>query len=252
MSGPDKAAWVKAMGEEFDSLLQHKVGTLVEPPPGCNILGGMWVFNRKRDQFNRITRYKARWVVFDNHQIKGLDYNDTYASVGKVDSLCILLALAVAKKLSVVQFDAVTAFLNGDMQDVVYCRQVLGFIHPSLRQRVWRLNKSLYGTKQAARRWQQHFGKTVLEFHLYPCSSDSAVYVMKDKRGLLIIHLHVDDSLVFSDNPELLASFESFINAQYSLKWTRKPTLYLGLKLDIADDMSTIKISQPQYTEFVL
>lgn len=62
----------------------------------------------------------------------------------------------------------------------------------------------------------------------------------------------MDDSLVFSDNPELLASFESFINAQYSLKWTRKPTLYLGLKLDIADDMSTIKISQPQYTEFVL
>ena len=75
---------------------------------------------------------------------------------------------------------------------------------------------------------------------------------MKDKRGLLIIHLHVDDSLVFSDNPELLSSFESFINQQYNLKWTRKPTLYLGLKLDIADDMSSIKISQPQYIDFVL
>ena len=166
MAGPDKAAWIKAMGEEFDSLLHHEVGTLVDPPPNSNILGGMWVFNRKRDEFNRITRYKAQWVVFGNHQIKGLDYNDTYASVGKVDSLRILLALAVAKKLHVVQFDVVTAFLNGDMKDVVYCRQVLGFIHPSLKKRVWKLNKSLYGTKQAARRWQQHFGNTVLNFHL--------------------------------------------------------------------------------------
>lgn len=190
--------------------------------------------------------------MFGNHQIKGLDYDDTYASVGKFDSLRILLALAVSKRLKIIQFDVVTAFLNGDMKDTVYCRQVQGFIHPTFKNRVWLLNRSLYGTKQAARRWQQHFGDTTMQFNLRACDSNSAVYVMKESRGLLIIHLHVDDSLVFSDSDCLLQDFETFINSKYELKWTRQPVLYLGIKLNIASDSSCIKISQPQYINTVL
>lgn len=252
MAGPDRLAWQKAMEEEVASLLQHDVGNLVDPPAGANILGGMWVFNRNRDAFNRIVRYKARWVVFGNHQIGGLDFDDTYASVVKVDSLRILLALAVALGLKIIQFDDVTALLNGDMGDTVYCRQVQGFIHPTFKHRVWLLNKSLYGTRQAARHWQQHFGNTTLKFNLHACSSDSAVYVMKDQRGLIIIHLHVDDGLVFSNPDQLLKEFETFLDSQYDVKWTRKPTLYLGIKLDVAEDFSSIKISQPQYIKMVL
>lgn len=73
MASPDKAAWLVAMQEEFDAFTHHSVGTLVDPPPGANILGGMWIFTQKRDEFNRVCRFKARWVVFGNHQIKGLD-----------------------------------------------------------------------------------------------------------------------------------------------------------------------------------
>lgn len=89
MSGPDQKAWRAAMEEEFDSLVEHSVGSLVDPPPNANIIGGMWIFNR-------IVRFKARWVVFGNHQIKGVDYMDTYASVRKIDSLRLLLAVAVS------------------------------------------------------------------------------------------------------------------------------------------------------------
>lgn len=77
MKGPERGAWMQACKEEFDSLLQHNVGTLVDPPDGANVLGGMWRLARKRDEHNRIVRYKARWVAFGNHQIKGLDYNET-------------------------------------------------------------------------------------------------------------------------------------------------------------------------------
>ena len=79
-NGPDKKAWVTAMKDEFDSLTAHGVGTLVDPPPGANVLGGMWIFNKKRDEYNRVVRFKARWVVFGNHQIEGIDYMDTYVS----------------------------------------------------------------------------------------------------------------------------------------------------------------------------
>lgn len=75
---------------------------------------------------------------------------------------------------------------------------------------------------------------------------------MKDARGLLIIHLHVDNSLVFWDNDLLLQAFEAFIKKHYSLKWTHKPTLHLGIKLDFNEDNSRIKIFQPHYIEMVL
>lgn len=84
------------MQKELNSLMQHGVGQIVDPPIGANVLGGMWIFNRKQDEYNRILRHKARWVVLGNHHIKDLDYEDTYASVGKINSLRILLALLVS------------------------------------------------------------------------------------------------------------------------------------------------------------
>lgn len=251
MNSPDKQAWLSAMEEEFNSLIQHSVGTLVDPPPDANILGGMWVFSKKRDEHNRVIRFKARWVVFGNHQIEGVDFHDTYASVAKVDSLRVLIALAVSKTFHVAQFDVKTAFLNGDMQDAVYCKQVTGFIHPERRHQVWLLNKSLYGTRQAARRWKQHFSKTTAEFGLTPIHSDDAVYVYQGRLGFLAIHLHVDDSMIFADSAELLATFKTFICGKYELKWTSKPVLYLGIKLTFSDS-GAISLSQPQYVESIL
>lgn len=127
------------------------------------------------------------------------------------DSLRILFAIAAANGMKVCQFDIVTAFLNGEMGDVVYSRQVTGFTHPTHPHRVWLLNKSLYGTRQAARRWQQHFNKTAAKFNLVPCPSDSAVYVCKDDLGILILHLHVDDSMVFASSTEVMERFKTFI-----------------------------------------
>lgn len=93
------------------------------------------------------------------------------------ESLCVLFAIAVHLGMTVCQFDVVTAFLNGDMGDTVHCRQVTGFQHPTQPQRVLLLKKSLYGTRQAERRWQQNFRKTASKYNLTPAQSDPAVYV---------------------------------------------------------------------------
>lgn len=207
----------------------------------------MWRLTRKRDEHNRITRHKARWVAFGNHQIKGLDYEETYASVGSVNSLRILIAMTAGNEWTVWQFDIVTAFLNGKMTEDVYIRQVKDFEHPTHPHRVWKLNQSLYGTKQAARCWQLDFNSSVEKFNLKPCPSDSAVYTLKDERGTLIVHLHVDDSLVFCSSKTMMLDFQSFLDSQYQVKWNTNPTLYLGIKLNITPT-STI-ISQPHYIE---
>lgn len=134
----------------------------------------------KRDEFHRIIKHKARWVIFGNHQIHGLDFFDTYASVGKSDSLRILLSIASTEGWDILQFNIVTAFLNGDMKDMVHCRQVRGFRDKNHPEQVWQLNRSLYGSRQGARRWQEHFEGTINLFNLKPTPSDPAVYVLND------------------------------------------------------------------------
>lgn len=116
---------------------------------------------------------------------------------------------------------------------------------------MWLLNKSLYGTRQAARRWKQHFSKTTADFGLLPVHSDDAVYVYKGKLGFLVIHMHVDDSMIFADSESLLSTFRTFLSSKYELKWTEKPVLYLGIKLSFGSDGS-ISLSQPQYVESIL
>lgn len=187
--------------------------------------------------------------MFGTHQIKGLDYNETHTLVGSTYGLQILFAIAVHLQMKFCQSEVVTAFLNGDMGDVVYSRQVTGFKHPTQPHRVWLLNKSLHGTRQAACRWQQHFNKTAEKYNLHPAASDSAVYVQKDKSGLLILHPHVGDSMVFASSTELMNDFKSFLHYKYELKWTDGPTHYLGICLSISNDGSMLSLNQSHYIE---
>jgi len=252
MNGPDKHLWRKAMEDEFEAFTQHNVGTLVNKPEDANVIGGMWIFSRKRDEHHRIIKHKARWVIFGNHQIHGFDYFDTYASVGKSDSLRILLSMAATDGWEILQFDIVTAFLNGDMKDTVHCRQVRGFRDKRHPEKVWQLNRSLYGSRQGARRWQEHFEETIKLFNLKPTPSDPAVYVSNDSRGRLYIHLHVDDSMVMSNSSELMSAFRSHLDNKYTVKWTEKPTLYLGIQIDYDQGTKRLRMYQAHYIENVL
>lgn len=127
MKGADRTSWLQTMSKEFSSLQAHGVGTLVEAPSGANILPGMWRLKRKRDEFGKITTYKARWVAGGNHQVQGIDFESTYASVGLTDTLRTLYSLAAVDDLEMQSFDIETAFLNGTMSHDVYVRQVTGF-----------------------------------------------------------------------------------------------------------------------------
>lgn len=219
------------------------MGMLVDPLPQANILGGMWRLAQKRDKDNHIVWYKARWVAFGNHQVEGLNYDETYASVGSVNSLRILLAIVAGLNWVVWQFDVVTAFLNGKMTVDVYVKQVRNFEHPTHPNCVWRLDRSLYGTKQASHCWLKDFNASVAKFNLLPCPSDSAIYLLQDHRGTLIVHLHVDDSLIFFSSKTFMLEFQAFLDSQYKIKWDTPPTLYLGIKLNIQPGF--ISISQP-------
>ncbi|MBW0531097.1 hypothetical protein O181_070812 [Austropuccinia psidii MF-1] len=146
--------WRDAMKTEFGSLMSHNTGTLVPYPKESKVIGGMWRLTKKLNECGEIYCYKAIWVVLGNHQEHLLYYFDTWASVGRNESFKTILSLIVKKNFIPYQFDVETMFLHGEMDTIVYVKQVKGLKVKGKEGWVWKLNKLLYGTKQAPRMWQ--------------------------------------------------------------------------------------------------
>jgi hypothetical protein len=141
--------WIEAMKEELDSIAKNQVWDLVELPKGVKPVGCKWVFKTKKESKGNIERHKARLIAKGFTQVEGIDYNATFSPVSTKESMRIILALVAHYDLELHQMDVKTTFLNGDLNEVVYMDQPLGFSEND--RLVCRLNKSIYGLKQASR-----------------------------------------------------------------------------------------------------
>ena len=125
--------------------------TLVPRPEGEHIIGTKWIFRNKTDEDGNVIRNKARLVAQGYLQMEGVDYDETFALVTRMESIKILLALACHLKFKFYQIDVKTAFLNGLLQEDVYVTQPKGFIDPHFSDHVLYHKKALYDLKQAPR-----------------------------------------------------------------------------------------------------
>jgi Reverse transcriptase (RNA-dependent DNA polymerase) len=151
---PDSAMWKDSMPCEYDSLIKHNTWTLVPRPLNVNVIACKWVFKTKsvkNDADLDIKKYKSRLVAKEYSQIHGVDYEETFAPVVKFTSIRLLLALVSHFNLERHQMDVVTAFLNGDLDEIIHMEQPQGFVAPESADKVCRLRKALYGLKQANR-----------------------------------------------------------------------------------------------------
>ena len=252
MRGPNREDWMSAMTAEFTSLQNHSVGRLVEAPPDANILPGMWRLKRKRDEFGRISKYKARWVAGGNHQIKGVDFDSTYASVGLTDTLRTLYALAASENLEMAQFDIETAFLNGKMKHRVYVRQVTGFRCKSNPTHVMELDKSLYGTCQAHREFNEDLDGKLRQLGFNVCPVDNSLYTLRRGSSFIHIPMHVDDGMAFSNDSSMLHQFRNDLKQFYKFRWTENPSLHLGIHISRNRAERTITLDQSHYCHNML
>jgi hypothetical protein len=149
--------WVLAMQEELNNFKRNEVWTLV-PRPKQNVVGTKWVFRNKQDEHGVVTRNKARLVAKGYAQVAGLDLEETFAHVARLESICILLAYAAHHSFRLFQMDMKSAFLNGPIKEEVYVEQPPGFEDERYPDHVCKLSKALYGLKQA----QEH-GMNALE-----------------------------------------------------------------------------------------
>ncbi|KAJ9567458.1 LOW QUALITY PROTEIN: hypothetical protein OSB04_003424 [Centaurea solstitialis] len=145
--------WLLAMQEELLQFKRNKVYRLVPRPQDKSIIKTKWIFRNKKDESGLIVRNKARLVAKGYSQQEGIDYDETFAPVARIEAIRIFLAYAAHKNIKVFQMDVKSAFLNGVLHEEVYIEQPEGFVDPDYPDHVCILDKALYGLKQAPRAW---------------------------------------------------------------------------------------------------
>jgi hypothetical protein len=155
-----------------------------------------------------VRRYKERLVSKGFQQIHGIDYDETFSPVEKMDSIQLALAIATTRGWEVHQMDVKNSFLHGDLSEEIYMEQPQGYIHNS--SLVCRLKKSLYGLKQAPRAWYAKMDSYLLSHSFIRCKSDPNVYMLRTSDSLLILVLYVDDLLITGSWPQQLLWSKTF------------------------------------------
>ena len=141
------------MHDELLQFQRNDIWTLVPRPEEEHIIGIKWIFCNKIDDEGNVICNKTRLVAQGYSQVKGVDFDETFATIARMGSIRVLLALACHLKFKLYQMDVKIAFLNGFLKEDVYMAQPKGFIDPHFPNHVLYLKKALYGLKQAPKAW---------------------------------------------------------------------------------------------------
>ena len=199
MAGPHREAFHIGMKKEIKELEERSTWTVVKRssiPEGANVLPGTWEFRIKRFPTGLIQKFKARFCVRGDKQVEGVDFFDTYAPVVSWTTIRLLLVLKGYLGLATKQVDFSNAFAQADVKEKVYMELPKGFEPPSDGDHVLKLNKSLYGLRQAPLNWFEYLSVGLRKHGFEPSKLDPCLFIHKE----VICLVYVDDCLFFARN----------------------------------------------------
>ncbi|PKI52678.1 hypothetical protein CRG98_026938, partial [Punica granatum] len=226
--GPDSEKWLVAMRSEMESMYTNQVWTLVDPPEGAKLIGYKWVFKKKTDMDGNVITFKRRLVAKGFRQVHGVDYDETFSPVAMLKSIRILLAIAAYYDYEIWQMDVKTAFLNGNLLEDVYMTQPEGFVDPHSAEKVCKLQRSIYGLKQASRSWNFRFDDAIKEFGFNKNEDEPCVYKKVSGSIVIFLVLYVDDILLIGNDIPSLQSVKTWLGRCFSMKDLGEATYVLG------------------------
>ncbi|MBM1012053.1 reverse transcriptase domain-containing protein, partial [Escherichia coli] len=144
-----------------------------------------WVFRNKLDESGLVVRNKARLVAKGYFQEEGIDFDELYASVARIEAIIMLLAFASYMNFKLYQMDVKSAFLNGFINEEVYVEQPPGFEDPHDPNHVFKLKKALYGFKRALRAWYERLSKSLIEKGFIRGRVDTTHFIKHDMKDNL-------------------------------------------------------------------
>ena len=253
LAGPNASEWQAAMAIEVKMLDDRGTGVLVPPSSGSKIIGGRWVLTTKRDEDGKFIKRKARWVALGYLQQFGLDYDETFASVARAETIRLLIAFAAHGDHYISSFDVTGAFLAGKIDvEGILVSPPSGFPVAGKENWVWELKKPLYGLKQAPRCWKDTIHKFLLSLDFLPSPADDCLYLYRNKTDFILLSIHVDDGLLVSNSTPSLHTFRDKLFKEYESKWIDEPTTYLGINITRDRSKGEIYLSQHTYISTLL
>jgi hypothetical protein len=209
--------WVNSMHEDLENFERNHVWELVDPPPGCKPIGTKWVWKNKEGEKGEVVRNKSRLVAQGFSQKEGIDYEETFATVVRLEAIRILLAFSMAKGFKWHKMDVKSAFLNGVLEEEVYVRQPPVFESEKYPHRVYKLRKALYGLKQASRAWYGRLRGFLFERGFEMGKVDQTLFLLRQGKDILIVQVYVDDIVFGGASNSLVAKFAEDMSREFEM-----------------------------------
>mmetsp|Transcript_28139 Transcript_28139/g.36386 ORF Transcript_28139/g.36386 Transcript_28139/m.36386 type:complete len:382 (+) Transcript_28139:1420-2565(+) len=251
MRSPEAEQWGRGCDIEHQRFQDMDVYDLVELPEGKKLVKGKWVFVRKRDNNGKVTVHRCRWVAKGFGQTKGLDNNKTYAPVAKITTFRVLLSLAATQNLKIKQYDAPSAYLNGEVEEDIYVQQPIGYEVKGKEDLVCKLKKALWNNARSISMEQKVFKKKIESLGYERCTADRSLWVKKTDNGITYVLLYVDDCAVASNYPAEAKRIADELALAFRMKDLGELGYFLGMKVKREIDGS-ISLSQAGYLHRVL
>ncbi|GJU49914.1 putative ribonuclease H-like domain-containing protein [Tanacetum coccineum] len=223
-------SWVEAMQEELLQFKLQKVWVLVDLPSGKKAIGTKRVFRNKRDERSIIVKNKARLVAQGFRQEEGIDYDEVFAPVARIEAIRLFLAFASYMGFPVYQMDVKSAFIYGTIKEEVI--------------------KALYGLHQAPRAWYETLSSFLLENDFRRGTIDKTLFIKKNKSDIMLVQVYVDDIIFGSTKQSMCTEFEDCMHKRFQMSSMGELTFFLGLQ--VKQQPGGIFISQDKYVADIL
>nr|GEU65182.1 retrovirus-related Pol polyprotein from transposon TNT 1-94 [Tanacetum cinerariifolium] len=238
------------MQEELLQFDRLQVWELVDKPFGKSIIRIKWLWKNKKDKYQTMIRNKARLVAKGYAHEEGIDFEESFALVARLEVVWIFIAYEAHKSFPIYQLDVKTSFLNGPLKEEVYVAQPDGFVDPDHTEKVYRLRKALYGLKQAPRAWYGELLKFLISKGFTKGTIDPTLFTIRYGENILLVQIYINDIIFGSTNLKFSKRFEKLMHSRFEMSLMGEMKFFLGLQ--IHQSPSGIFVNQAKYTLEIL
>ncbi|GJU98063.1 retrovirus-related pol polyprotein from transposon TNT 1-94 [Tanacetum coccineum] len=226
-----KDCWFQAMQDEIHEFDRLQVWELVPRPDCVMIIALKWIYKVKLDEYGDVLKNKARLVAKGYRQEEGIDFEESFAPVARIEAIRIFIANIASKNMIIYQMNVKTAFLNGEFKEEVYVSQPEGFVDPDHPTHVYRLKNALYGLKQAPRAWYDTLSRFLLDNKFSKGAVDPTLFTQRTCKHILLVQIYVDDIIFASTDPKACDIFSNETSSKFQMSMMGQMSFFLGLQV---------------------
>ena len=238
------------MDEELGSIKDNDTWELVDLPNNHKAIGLKWVYKIKKDAEGKLVKHKARLVAKGYVQEQGVDFEEVFAPVARMESVRLLIALTAQESWKLHHMDVKSAFLNGELEEEVYVKQPPGYIKEGEEHKVLKLHKALYGLRQAPRAWNIKLDRTLISLGFEKSPLEHAMYKRGKGRDHLLVGIYVDDLLITGADEKEIAKFKLQMKELFKMSDLGLLSYYLGI--EVHQKLGEITLCQEAYAKKIL